>query len=409
MKYLKHIILFLLIIISVLWIEAAHADMSAPEIREFEIVVINPDGVDYYNYKGEIVGHLNKDETVIVLYEYSGTYSIGRKKTNEYGREVNDEIGNIKSLDGFSIVQKEVDPTTITDDKSITKYDTSKKARVYDSNGVDIYKGPSSVYEKVGHIKKDEVLSYNYAVESTAGGTTHIYVEYNGVKGWIEILKSKVLIENDTQYIFSKDVETKCGVIPKNSITTPLYKTDSWSKNALFEYNGCEFIHNTFRDDDIYSIYSFGEVTAVDVTLYEYADNTSNALIIIPAGSEVIHLASKGSLGDPNYTIYLKYNDTVGWAIGEGEIFDYNKKPTIKEDDVKIDDTIKIDEKNEEKKPSKIDTKKSMSLIELIILCSMGGVLLIITAIVVIILVNKNKKEKTKVENITPEELKDEK
>ena len=44
MKIIKRIILFLAIIISVLWIEAVHADMSAPEIREFGIVVVNPNG-----------------------------------------------------------------------------------------------------------------------------------------------------------------------------------------------------------------------------------------------------------------------------------------------------------------------------------------------------------------------------
>lgn len=393
MKIIRRIILFLAIILSVLWIEAVHADMSAPELREFEIVVINPDGVDYYDYKGTTIGHLNKGDIVIVLYEYNGTYTIGKKEINQYGREVNKNLGDIKSLKGFSIVQEEVDPTKLSDDKSITKYDTSRKARIYASEGVDIYKGPSDVYEKVGHIKKDVVLTYDYSVNSIAGGTTHIYVNYNGVKGWVEILDSKVLIQNDTQYIFSTDVTSECGTVPRNSVTTPNYKTDAWSHDTLFEYNGCEFIHDTFRDEEIYDIYAYNQVTAKEVTLYEYADTSSNVVATIPKGTEVTVLASKDSLGDPDYVMYIKYNDTKGWALGTGEIFDYGKKPEINEDEpeIKVEDTIEVEESPV---PTEEPITKTPGLTTFIILCTSGTGFLVITALVIIILVNKSKKDK---------------
>ena len=88
-------------------------------------------------------------------------------------------------------------------------------------------------------------------------------------------------------YIFSTDVTSECGTVPKNSVTTPNYKTDAWSHDTLFEYNGCEFIHDTFRDEEIYSIYAYNQVTAKEVTLYEYADTSSNVVSIIPKGTEV--------------------------------------------------------------------------------------------------------------------------
>lgn len=85
MKIFRRIILFLLIIISVLWIEVAHADMSAPELREIEVVVINPDGINYNDYKGEVAGHLNKDDTVLIMYEYNGKYTLGSVEKTMYG------------------------------------------------------------------------------------------------------------------------------------------------------------------------------------------------------------------------------------------------------------------------------------------------------------------------------------
>ena len=398
MKIIRRISLFLAIIFSVLCIEVVHADMSAPKLREFEIVVINPNGVDYYDNFGNAsaIGHLNKGDIVVVLYEYSGTYTIGQKEINQYGSEVNKTLGTIKSLNGFSIVQEEVDPTKLSDDESITKYDTPRKARIYASEGVDIYKGPSNVYEKVGHIKKDVVLTYNYSIDSYSS-TTHIYVNYNGVKGWVEILGSKVLIQNDTQYIFSTDVTTECGTIPRNSVTTPNYKTDGWYHNALFEYNGCEFIHNTFRDEEIYDIYVHNEVTAKEVTLYEYADTSSNVVATIPKGTEVTVLASKDSIGDSDYIIYIKYNDTKGWALGTGNIFDYNKKPKINEDkpEIKVEDSLE-----EPKVTTEEPITKTPELTTFIILCASGAGLLIITALVIIILINKSKKNKKEEEPI---------
>lgn len=384
MKIIRRIILFLAIVLSVLWIEAAHADMSAPELRQFEVVVINPDGVDYYDYKEVLAGHLNKDDIAVIMYEYNGEYTLGSSESDKYGNH--EILGYVKSLDGFSIVQDEVDPTKITDDNTIIKYETAQKARVNNADGVDMYAGPSSVYEKVGHIDDKTTLTYKYSTEGT-----HIYVEYKGKKGWIEILSGKVLVQNEAQYIFKDDITTECGTIPRNTITTPTYRTDKWTHESVFEYNGCEFIYNTFRDEKVFSMYSYTEKTIVDLPLYEYADSTSTLLGTVPAGTELTVLASKDTIGDQEYVIYAKYNDIKGWAVGSGEIFDYS---TFAESNEKVEDSIKPTEEPKTPAEPKVDVKKGISLQELIILCSMGGVLLIVTAVAVVILINKTKNNK---------------
>lgn len=399
MKIITRILLFLAIIISVLWIEAVYADMSGPELREFGIVVVNPDGEDYYDYKGNVVGHLNKDEMVIVIYEYEGKYSIASTEVGAYGGH--NTLGYINDLDGFSIVTEEVDPTKYPDDSTITKYDTPQKAKINTPDGVDIYSGPSSVYKKVGHIKNETALTFQYSTQGT-----HIYVEYNGVKGWVEILKAKVLIENDTQYIFSDQFATACGFVPKNSIVTPTYKTDRWTHQALFEYNGCEFMHNTLKDEEVFSIYPYNRVPKKDVSIYEYADTSSTVLGTIPAGTEVTTLAASDSFYDENVTIYVEYNGVRGWIIEDINDISFSSSIEPEEKPI-VEDTIEIQDvvtpSNYEKKP----TYLGISLGLFVLLCAFGVGLLVITALVIIILVNRSKtskKEEPKVVKETNEQ-----
>lgn len=398
MKILKRIILFLAIILSVLWIEIAHADMGAPELREFEIVVINNNGVDYYDYKGDIKGHLDKNDTVLVLYEYDGQYTIG-KKASRNGYEFNETIGYINSLDGFSLAEDEVDPTKLPDDASITKYDEYRSAIVYAKDGVDVYKGPSDVYDKVGHINKDTVLSYKYAVE-TYDNVTNIYISNKDVKGWVEILDKKVLIENDTQYIFRNDVNTECGTIPKNSITTPKYKTDSWSHSTLFEYNDCKFLYDAFRDEDVFAVYPNNYKTLKDITLYETSDSNSKEVGTVPSGSEIIILSSGDYFNDTQNIKYIKYDELTGWAIVDDESLEY-----ISENDEKgiTEDTIKITEEEKQDEDIKPNKKPIFSINAFIIVIIVSTFILVLTGVIIAILVNRTSKNK-KIESKKEEE-----
>lgn len=384
---MKKLFIFLLIFVSFISISTVKADMSGPEIREFEVVVTNPNGVDYYDYKGSVAGHLEKDEVVYVMYIYNDEYTLGKKGVSQYASL--SSIGSVNSLDGFSIVAEEVDPTVITE--GITKLDTPKKARINAENGVDIYKGPAGVYDVVGHIPKGAALTYQY--QSGTYNFTHIYVEYGGKKGWIEILDSAVLLEGETQYIFSKDVETECGTIPKNTIMTPTYKTDPWKHLSIFEYNGCEFSYNAFKDDVVLGIYPTLEKVKKETTIYEYADKTSTVLGTLPVGAEIYSIA--GSADGWNYETeshyYIKYNDTFGWIFVSYEDLEY-----AGEAEIEIDDTIKPSVKPEEPTPVEPATpsKFNINSTEFIILCALGGTLLVVTAVVIIILVNKGKANK---------------
>lgn len=390
MKFIKK--LFILLILCVPCI--AKADMGAPMLREFEIVVVNPEGIDYdaNDYNEEATGHLNKDDVVVVISEYDNQYDIGLKNSDG----TYSILGQIRSLDGFSIVQEEVDPTETT--KGIKKFDSKKQALVYNEKGVSVYSGPSKVYKYLGSIKKGIKLEYQYAIDGE-GGLTYIYVDYKGLKGWVEILNKNVLIENEIQYIFRVDVESECGTIPKNTILTPEYATDKWSKSALFEYNGCKTLLDVFKSDDIFPLYLGKGKSKVDLSMYDDSDK-SNLIMTIPAGSDFTYYTGSDSQMGIVDVHYVEYNGKRGWIFNTYDDFEIEYGDKVEY--AKLDEAKKKEVKKEEpKKEEKKEEKKLFNLNknEFVAVCVAGGVILSLTALAIILLINKKKKtKKNKVE-----------
>ena len=398
MKNLKKILILLILFIPIF----VNADMGAPVLREFEIVVVNPNGVDYtpYQYSDVADPHLAKDTIVYVKAEYNGTYEIGVKDSDTII-----SIGTIDSLDGFSIVQEEVDPTKTENDKSIIKYDSKQKAIVNNENGVDILQGPSTVYKKVGTIKKGTELEYEYAIKGESG-ITYIYVTYDGKKGWVDILNENVLISNNQQDIFRNDVSRSCGTIPNNTITTPNYRTDSWSRKALFEYNDCKVLLNIFRSEDVLLVtpgtqdWPSNYKTLKDVNVYETADTSSKLVGTIPAGTEVVMLACVDEMTSDVNVQYIDYNGMRGWSVGNPSEMYEHVGGTLK--DIKVEDTLKLKANTDEKKVEvKKDNNKNnnskilgLSSKEFVIVCAAAGVLLSLTGVIIIVLINKKKNTK---------------
>lgn len=388
MKNIRKIFILLIVFISAFMVNVSYikADMSAPEIREFEVVVTDENGIDYYKYDGSVAGHLNKGDKVLVIYEYDGKYTLGVKEKTSYGFETNKTLGDVSSLDGLKIVQDIVDPKEITDD-SVIKYDEEQYARV-NVDKVDVYSGPSDAYEKVGTINKGLEFKYKYAIGSY-GNITYVYIDSNNVTGWVDILKEKVLIQNNTQYIFKNDVSTKCGTIPKNTITTPLYKTDSWSHKALFKYNDCEVLYNAFRDENVLDIYEYINKVNTDITIYKDLDSLE-VIGTVPAGNNITVLAGGDFMAGTENTRYIKYNDIIGWTNANDEVFEYVSEVDEK---IEIEDTIKVEEPKEINQSNNEEKKPTVLVNTLIIACFAAAAILVITGLVIAILINK-KKEK---------------
>lgn len=389
MKNLKRLLILLILCVPCF----VKADMGAPMLREFEIVVVNPNGVDYEpnQYSDVADPHLAKNQVVVVDSEYYGKYHISVRENDG----TLTSLGEISSLDGFSIVQEEVDPTKTENDNSIKKFDKKQKAIVYNENGVSIYQGPSTIYKVVGTIKKGVNLEYQYAIDGE-GGITYIYVDYNGKKGWVEILNKNVLIENDTQFIFRINVETECGTIPKNSISKPEFKTDKWSGSTLFEYKGCKTLIKTFKSDDVMTLYKSPAKSKVEIPVYDDSDK-SNLITTIPANADLTYYTGSDSQMGTIDIHYVEYDGKRGWAFVTYDAFEIDYENTIRSTDFK--DTLNTEKKKEIKKETKKEEKKNNKILgldakEFTIICTGAGVIVALTALVIILLVNKKKSTK---------------
>ena len=170
MKRIKKLFVLLLLVIPF----GVNADMGAPEIKPYDMVVTNPDGVDYYDSinLSTVSGHLDKDTVITIDYENDNSYSFS----------YNDTHGYLKDVDNLVLVKDTFDPEKETLPESY-KLAKKEKAIVYADEGIDIQTGPAKIYKKVGHLKKGTVVEYKYIATST-----YIYVETNNGKGWIRIL-----------------------------------------------------------------------------------------------------------------------------------------------------------------------------------------------------------------------------
>lgn len=373
------------------------ADMGAPEIKQYEMVVIATDGVDYYPSDDAVSpsGHLDKDEKITITYEYNNTYSFNTS---------DDKSGVLKDLDGVKVVNEVVDPTKEKEDSAIGKNTTSKKAIVNAEKGVDIKKGPSNAYDTVAHIKKGEKLKYDYYTD------THIYVNYNGKKGWIEILDKKVLIESNDKYIARNEVEMSCATIPKNTILKPTYETDMWSHNYLIKYEDCEELVDIFKSSDLLYIDNSKAVAKSDLDVYEYNDNGGNKITTIPSGSNFTENASYGEMGEDTSYLYVTYDGKKGWVKTNYDNYEINyNEQEDEEESEEIEEAAEeiVEEEQEETtgdKEEKIVEKKKekkSSSTDYVLICVIAGVSIALAALVTILIINKKKKNKNIVNETT--------
>ena len=68
-KILKTIMLLMILVFSLQL--CVQADMSAPMIEPYKATVINPDGIDCYNYEGDLVISLEYGDEIEISYEYT--------------------------------------------------------------------------------------------------------------------------------------------------------------------------------------------------------------------------------------------------------------------------------------------------------------------------------------------------
>ena len=339
-----------------------NADMSAPTTITYTGEVVKEEGIDCYDYdvnngfKMVKQGHLDKGTKIETYYEI-------KVDGIKYVDTTIEECSYIKSSDIVPI-----GGAVKTTAEGVEKLDKPTEFMVI-VDEVEVREGPSGSYKVVGTLKKGYKGTYSYYISS------NIYVEEDGLKGWVNMLDKQVLTKG-TDLITTYDVDTECGLIPASTIITNVWYATAWDGEALIKYNGKECYVPAFHSEMFYSFYdkAYTYTATESFKLYEKTDGKT-VVAEVPKGATVKTLAKIGgvSYGAPEY---VEYNGVKGWNISSN----------VENEPVPTEDIAPTPELVEEKKSNSLDT------MTIIIICCIVAVTSALTAIVTIVLVNKKKK-----------------
>lgn len=161
----KKILILLLCMGSIILPSVVRADMGAPEIISYEVIVTNKNGAKELN--GDVV--IPYDTVCMVNYELKreeGLYLTVDCKGYEGSYDINAE--------DVRVLKEEYQPTS--------DYKLEEAVRYYVMNDVEMYSGPSYKYKMIGEIiPAGSIVTVTHIDSDEAWG----YVEYNGKKGWL--------------------------------------------------------------------------------------------------------------------------------------------------------------------------------------------------------------------------------
>ncbi len=374
-KIVSYLLMFVLIIPFVV-----KADMGAPSVRTYDVLVVKEDGIDYYDSTFKKQGKFDKDQTLTVEFELTEkdvTYLSVRTSNGGYDTKY------VKASD-VVVKEDEVKPTAT----GVDKLDKAVKVKI-DAAEVIVRKGPSAAYGEIGKVKKGDTGTYKYYVDNS----TYVYYESDSISGWVDSTDGAVLFKKGN-YVVYKPLKLSCGTVPVGTMLTNIYITNVWTGKGLVEYNGCSEMVRVFRGDYLSSIsykslYKFD----TDVKVYADTDKSKKEIATIPKNTEVTVYGTYPEGMTDIYSYYVEYNGVKGWIIDLGaDHSDFVKSlgeveypDTEATEETKKDEENKKDEKKENTESSGLDT------MTIILICVIAGLTIALTATITIILVNKKK------------------
>lgn len=368
----------------------AKADMGAPQISSIEVTIANENGIDYYDYDGKTVkGHLNKgDKIKVVSLDIDG---------NEYYVELAN--GNDAIVKASDIKNNSEYPVT---SKDVVDRGQDYEIYVFEEKGVDIRKGPYDFYEKVAHLDAGTKLKYRYAIYDGEGngsedgkynfGIHAVYVEQDGVKGWINILDSKVLVSVEPKYyIIFNSIDSENTFYSKGSssdfkvIKSSGWETNSWDREILVYEDG------KFKlIDDYYSI------IPAKIQSYTSKKDIKGEQNTIKAGTEFYILV--GDDYDDSSFIYMVKGSNKICSMYSDDFDEKLMKSFTKVSEAKVEDVFTISEVVEPEYKTTItkennndNNNKESKTTNTIVICAIVGCSVALIAVVTIILLNKKK------------------
>ena len=397
----------------------AKADMGAPTVRSYKAVVIKAEGITKYDDDLSKDGTLAKDSVVEVEYEIKEKGVVYLSVTMEDDEDYNYFF--VKAEDVVPL-EKEVDPG----DKMVDKLEKSTEFKVFAKDGVDVRKGPSASYEKVGHLDQGTTGKYRYFIDESS----YIYVDVAGVTGWVDQIDAAVLTKGGPVILAEiQNGGDACGNIPANTTFDEIWYSIAWDGVAIADYNGCQAELSWFKNEDMVTLLSEPDVekTLKEVKLYQ-TPTSKKVLGSIPKGEKATFISDihyEFDMGPGDMYIYAEYKGVKGWAPYKSEYFksaeeyeeDWDDDEDEEEPEIEDEDPVmpyeepeeeeeleeeeeEVTEKKHRREEEDEDDEEDSGLDsrDIVIMCCIGAGTFMVGGIITIIFVNRKKKVKAPVE-----------
>lgn len=402
MKKLFRICLIMFILFPMI----AYAD-TLPSIREFEAEVISDTGLTVKDNSNRSI-KFKKGETIIITGS-GNSYQVAYKN-NRY---------NIKAEDYALIKPKNnvVNPN----DENVYKLDKTREFEVV-IDKLDVYSGPASIYEKVGHIPKGDQVTAFYAVKSDTL-SDYFYIQEEELKGWIYIgngskeegYSVREVNATTLKAVMTKELTLYNTQIKANTVETIYYWANPFNTTVPIIKINNEMV--TLDDIDSYTLINEGKKRATSYgkkqfnILFKKETNMystmkgSEVLETIPANTELstINLVPETVIINNSNTIdvLVFFNNKLGWVRVSSNIADFIDEDelvapyTDLEGDDEPEPTTEVEEEKEDN-TVKVNKKKIL----LIVIIAIVG---IICASILLIFILERKGKKSTLDEINEE------
>lgn len=430
----RYLSLLLILLLSITY--NVKADMGPPSIARFELIVSNKDGATCYEQKD------NKFVATSKKIAYKQIVYLDLKQSNDY-YSILLKNGDLK--DGGCVVKLSdlslKDSTFNLNNEDVSKLNPTY-AIVMASGGLNMRKGPSTMYSKITTIPEKAIVKLLYSA-----GSLWYYGEYDGKAGWITsdnyylgMDANSILISmNDVDIYSDKGLTKKIGTVPKFTEISNYIIFDRFEgldAECYINYNGVKGYANLWAFNDKkagkikllkeYKLYDLNDkvIKTLKPGIYDYSIFSDyEEYAFLPKENGIIKPQEVKNGEENAYEIVNYNNDTVkktSGFIGEGlfgeKVTKLNQESNATNENNKENPNDLIDVNDGKTNELKEELNKQEKLDnETIIIIVLSCIVLILTVIVIILFVNKNKKNthEAKVSNedikeINKEEVKEE-
>lgn len=297
---------------------------------------------------------------------------------------------------------------------TVLNYVTDKEVLVFE-NEISIYEDMKTTKE-IGKLAKGE-YKVKYYINKSLDFSSY-YVETESISGWIRVdIKNningidlqygtilsdqyKIIAFNGPKDLYAElnDTEPIPGImLPQNTIVDSKYlivgayhpantnNKESWNEISVrINYKGKDYWIKGDTRDIQYSQYRYTFILDADTEMYEFKNNTTSVIKVIPKGTKISYFFEKKEFFNTNYSRNFKYIEIDG-EKGFIEVDHYNNVESEKISEIKeVEETI-TETKKEDETTNKLSKYNIISVI-------------LIIALLIILLVLKLKKKGT-VEN----------